>query len=208
MSPAKKLRIAVLISGTGRTLRNLIEKIAEGKLSAEIPIVIASTPNAKGLQYAEKENIPIRVIEKKDYTTREEFSEAIFSICREFNIRNVIMGGFVKLLAIPEDFKNRVLNIHPSLIPSFCGKGFYGSLVHEGVLKHGVKITGCTVHFVDNEYDHGPIILQKAVEVLENDTPDSLNDRVFEKECVAYPEAIQLLAEDRVGVEGRKVKIR
>ena len=202
------MKIGVLISGTGRSLHNILNRIADGKLSTEVVLVIASTPNAKGLQYAEKANIPIRIIEKKDFATQELFSESVFAACREFNVDYAVMGGYVKLLTIPKDFENRVLNIHPSLVPAFSGKGFYGSLVHEAVIKYGVKLSGCTVHFVNNEYDRGPVILQKAVPVLETDTPDSINDRVFETECIAYPEALQLLADKRITVEGRRVRIK
>ncbi len=208
MSATKTIRIAVFISGTGRTLLNLIERIADDKLSAEIVLVIASTPRASGLQYAEKNGIPIRIVEKKDFSDDNAFSEANFGPCREFRVDYVALGGYVKFLRIPRDFHNRVLNIHPSLVPAFCGKGYYGSLVHEAVLQYGAKISGCTVHFVDDEYDKGPVILQKAVEVRENDTPSTLNDRVFEAECLAYPEALQLLAENRIVVEDRKIRIR
>ncbi|MGL6193868.1 MAG: phosphoribosylglycinamide formyltransferase [Thermoguttaceae bacterium] len=204
----QKLKLAVLISGTGRTLHNIIKLSNEGKLSAEVSVVISSTPNAKGLQYAEKEGIPINIIEKKDYETRDEFSKAVFDVCRELKVNYVIMGGYVKLLEIPADFHNRVLNIHPSLVPAFSGKGYYGSLVHEAVLQYGAKLSGCTVHFVDNKYDEGPVIMQRSVDVHENDTPASLNDRIFEQECIAYPEAIQLLAEGRITVDGRRVKIK
>ena len=118
------------------------------------------------------------------------------------------MAGYLQLLPIPQSFNNKVVNIHPSLIPSFCGKGFYGHRVHEAALDYGVKVSGCTVHFVNSDYDNGPVILQKTVPVLDNDTAETLNDRVFyEAECIAYPEAIQLLAEGRVSVDGRRVSI-
>ncbi len=117
------------------------------------------------------------------------------------------MGGFLKQLTIPSDFANRVVNIHPALVPAFCGRGFYGHRVHEAVLEYGAKLSGCTVHFADNQYDHGPVILQKAVPVLDDDTPESLAARVFQAECEAYPEAIQLIADNRVRVEGRRVRI-
>lgn len=201
------IKIAVLISGTGRTLDNFIERINEGTLDVQIELVVASTPNAKGLQYAEKASIPIRVVEKNDFQTQEAFSEEIFQACRVAEVDYVVMGGFIKLLTIPEDFTNRVLNIHPSLIPSFCGRGFYGSAVHEAVLGYGVKVSGCTVHFVNNAYDQGPVFIQKTVPVLDTDTSATLSDRVFEVERIAYPEALQLLAEKRVVVEGRLVKI-
>lgn len=204
----KKLRLIVLISGTGRSLQNVLNHINDGSLSAEVLKVISSTPSAKGLQYAEMATIPIEIIEKKDYENRAQYSEAIFKHARDLKVDYVMMAGFLKLLDIPEDFQNKVLNIHPSLIPAFCGKGFYGRHVHEEAIAYGVKLTGCTVHFVNAEYDRGPVLLQKAIPVLENDTPETLNDRVFELERIAYPEALQLLAEGRVTVVGRKVKIK
>ncbi|GHT21097.1 phosphoribosylglycinamide formyltransferase [Planctomycetales bacterium] len=203
----KKIRIAVLISGTGRTLKNFIERIQSNKLSAEIVVVIASAANLVGLQYAEEESIPVEIIERSQYDSLSEFSEANFNVCRSYQADYVILAGYFRLLQIPKDFENRVLNIHPSLIPAFCGKGYYGNIVHSKALEYGVKISGCTVHFVDQEYDNGPILLQKAVEVYEDDTPDKLNDRVFAAECQAYPEALEMIAEGRVSVKGRKVKV-
>ena len=203
----RNIKIVVLISGTGRSLNNMVHKINAGELSAEIVHVIASTTRASGLQYAERARIPISIIEKKNSTT-QEFSEAIFALCRETQCDYVVLAGFLKLLEIPEDFTNRVVNIHPSLTPSFSGKGYYGNHVHEAVLEYGAKITGCTVHFVDNDYDRGPVLLQRAIPVLETDTPETLNNRVFEAECGAYPEALQCLAEERVTVRGRIVRIR
>lgn len=204
----KKLRLAVLISGAGRTLRNFLDRIEAGTLPAEIPIVISSDATAAGLQFAEEEDsTDIEVVERARYENLRAFSDANFEICRRNHVDYVVLAGYLKYLEIPKDFENRVLNIHPSLIPSFCGRGFYGNIVHAKALEYGVKISGCTVHFVDQDYDSGPIILQRAVEVLEDDTPDSLNDRIFEAECEAYPEAIRLLAEGRVSVQGRIVKI-
>jgi len=203
----KKNKLAVLISGTGRTLKNMIDRIKAGTLDAEIKLVVSSSSSARGLQYAEEEVIPIEIMERPDFKSQGEFSTAIFDACRKAGVDYVAMAGYIKFLDIPDDFTNRVLNIHPSLVPSFCGKGYYGDHVHAKVLEYGVKITGCTVHFVDQKYDNGPVILQKAVEVLETDTVASLNDRVFEAECEAYPEAIRLLAEGRGNVVGRIVKI-
>jgi phosphoribosylglycinamide formyltransferase-1 len=188
------LRIAVLISGGGTTLRNLIEKIQAGTLAAEIRFVISSNPNAAGLRFAEAAKIPTLVVEKNKSLSAEAFSEAIFSPCREANVEYVVMGGFLKHVLIPPDFQNRVLNIHPALLPAFGGKGMYGLRVHEAVLAAGAKQSGCTVHFVDNEYDHGPILLQRQVDVLKGDTPESLQARVFAAECDAYPAALNLLA--------------
>jgi len=204
---AKKLRLAVFISGTGRTLKNFIDRIRADTLSAEIVVVLSSVANVVGLQYAEEESIPIEIVERSHYESLGEFSEANFSICRAVRADYVILAGYLRRLEIPSDFENRVLNIHPSLTPSFCGRGYFGNIVHSKALEYGVKISGCTVHFVDQEYDSGPIILQKAVEVYEGDTADTLNDRVFDAECQAYPEAIELLAQERVSVKGRIVKI-
>jgi formyltetrahydrofolate-dependent phosphoribosylglycinamide formyltransferase len=196
----------VLISGGGTTLRNLLEKIAAGTLNVRVRLVISSSADARGLQYAKEADIPARVVNPRTYASPEEFSEAIFESCREAQVEIVVMGGFLKHVLIPADFENRVVNIHPALIPAFCGKGYYGSRVHTAVLEYGAKISGCTVHFADNEYDHGPIILQKTVPVLDDDTPESLAGRVFERECEAYPEALNLLAAGRLRVEGRRVR--
>jgi formyltetrahydrofolate-dependent phosphoribosylglycinamide formyltransferase len=204
---AKKIRLAVLISGTGRTLKNFIDRIRTGNLSADITVVISSAANVVGLQYAEEESIPIEIVERSQYGSLTEFSEANFNVCRAMKADYVVLAGYLRRLEIPKDFENRVLNIHPSLIPAFCGKGYYGNIVHAKALEYGVKISGCTVHFVDQEYDSGPIILQKAVDVYENDTPNQLNDRVFAAECQAYPEAVEMLAQGRVTVKGRLVKI-
>ena len=204
---SNKIKLAVLISGTGRTLKNMINRSKEGTLDAEIKLVISSSSSARGLQYAEEEVIPIEILERPDFKSQGEFSTAIFDVCRKAEVDYVVMAGYIKFLDIPDDFTNRVLNIHPSLVPAFCGKGYYGDHVHSKVLEYGVKITGCSIHFVDQKYDNGPVILQRAVEVLETDTVASLNDRVFDAEREAYPEALQLLAEGRVSVVGRIVKI-
>jgi len=201
-------RIAVLISGGGTTLRNLIEKIAAGQLPVEIALAISSNPAARGLQFAHEAGIPGVVIERKNFATQDDFSRAIFDPCRRARTQLVVMGGFLKRVTIPEDFANRVVNIHPALVPAFCGERFYGHRVHQSVLEYGAKLSGCTVHFADNQYDHGPVILQSAVPVLDDDTPETLAARVFEAECEAYPEALRLIAAGRVSVEGRRVRIR
>jgi phosphoribosylglycinamide formyltransferase-1 len=197
----------VLISGGGTTLRNLIQRIEAGSLAGEIRLVVASTGKAGGLRFAEAAGIPSAVVRRKDFPSRDAFSADIFDRCRQAGAELVVMGGFLKQLTIPEDFSNRVVNIHPALIPSFCGDGMYGHFVHEAVLDYGAKVSGCTVHFADNEYDHGPVIVQKAVPVLDDDTPQSLAARVFEAECEAYPEVLNLIAAGRVRVEGRRVRI-
>jgi len=207
VKPARPLRIAVLISGTGRSLSNMIERIKAGELGCDIRLVVSSTPDAMGLRFAEMAGIPMAVLEGKDFPSQDDYSRAIFGRVRSAGVELVVLAGFLKRLTIPDGFAHRVVNIHPALVPSFCGKGLYGHHVHEAALAYGVKLSGCTVHFVDNEYDHGPVILQMAVPVLDNDTPDTLADRVFATECQAYPKALQLIAKGRVRVEGRRVYI-
>jgi formyltetrahydrofolate-dependent phosphoribosylglycinamide formyltransferase len=201
------LRVAVLLSGSGTTLQNLLDRIADGRLAARIVLVVSSNPRAFGLQRAEMAGIPSAVVERKACADDREFSERIFTLCRQADAQLVCMAGFLKLLLIPDDFRCRVLNIHPSLIPAFCGHGFYGHRVHEAVLAAGVQVSGCTVHFADNEYDHGPIILQRQVPVVPGDTPESLALRVFTQECETYPEAIKLFAQKQLAVDGRQVRI-
>ncbi|MFH1268841.1 MAG: phosphoribosylglycinamide formyltransferase, partial [Planctomycetota bacterium] len=193
--------------GGGTTLRNLIEKIDAGSLDVEIRLVLSSTRKAGGLQYAEKAGIPTAVVAGKDFGSQDEFSAAVFGRCRQAGVDLVVLGGFLKRVTVPEGFTNRVVNIHPALIPSFCGEGMYGHFVHEAVLEYGVKVSGCTVHFADNQYDHGPVIAQKAVPVGDDDTPETLAARVFQAECEAYPEVLNLIAAGRVNVEGRRVRI-
>jgi formyltetrahydrofolate-dependent phosphoribosylglycinamide formyltransferase len=201
------LRIVVLISGGGTTLKNLLAKKSAGELDTEIKLVISSSAKARGLEIAAAAGIPTLVLSGKKYPTPAAYSEAIFSACRDQAVDYVVMGGFLSYVPIPADFENRVLNIHPALIPAFCGKGFFGHHVHEAVLEYGVKISGCTVHFVDNQYDHGPVVLQRPVPVLDDDTPDTLAARVFEAECEAYPEALRLLGSGSVSVDGRRVRV-
>ncbi len=188
------LPIAVLISGGGTTLRNLIEKIREGSLPVEIRLVISSDPAAKGLEFATAAGVKSLVVEKQKGLSNEQFSEAVFDPCRAAGVKYVVMGGFLKHVLIPPEFQHRVLNIHPALLPKFGGKGMYGLKVHEAVIAAGEKVSGCTVHFVDNEYDHGPTILQWQVPVLPGDTPETLQARVFTAECKAYPQVLRTLA--------------
>jgi len=199
------LSIAALISGGGTTLKNLIDRIADGRLDATISLVISSNPAAKGLRFAEEAGIPTHVFERRAHSSDDDYSYAIFSVCRNANVDLVVMGGFLKFLPIAPDFDNRVMNIHPALIPNFCGKGMYGDRVHAAVLESGVGETGCSVHFVDNQYDHGPIILQRTVPVEPGDTVETLQRRVFAAECEAYPEAIALFASGRLRVVDGKV---
>ncbi len=205
--PSLPMPVAVLLSGTGRTLDNLLARIESDRLPIRIARVISSHAGVRGLQIAADAGIDHRVVAPGDYRSVEEYSHAIFESCREVAARLVVMAGFIRFVRIPSDFDCRVVNIHPSLIPAFCGKGFYGSRVHQAVLEYGVKLTGCTVHFVDNQYDHGPIIMQQAVPVLDGDTADRLAARVFEAECQLYPAAIAAIATNRVHVEDRWVRI-
>ncbi len=205
--PLSPLRLAVLVSGGGTTLRNLLTKIEEGELDARVVTVISNNPAARALEFARQAGVPTAVVERRSFPSVTEFSEAVFGHVRAAEPQLVAMGGFLKRVDIPPDFHNRVMNIHAALIPAFCGHGYYGHRVHQAVLDHGVKITGCTVHFVDQEYDHGPIILQATVRVLDDDTAETLAARVFEAECEAYPRAIRLFAEGKLHVEGRRVRI-
>ncbi len=204
---AQNLCLAVLLSGSGTTLQNLLDRSTAGRLPARIVQVVASRADAYGLERARQAGVPAAAVERKACGSREEFSRSIFDLCRRAGADLVCMAGFLQLLVIPDDFMGRILNIHPSLIPAFCGKGFYGHHVHEAVLEYGAKVSGCTVHFTDNVYDHGPIVLQRVVPVLEGDTPNTLAARVFAEESEAYPEAIRLFANGRLRIEGRRVRI-
>lgn len=206
--PRSPLKLCVLISGGGTTLRNLLAKISAGELDARVELVLASSAKARGLDYAREAGIRTETLEQKQFSSLEAYSQAVFDACRASQCDIVVMAGFLKFVIIPDDFEWRVVNIHPGLIPAFCGLGFYGHHVHQAVLDYGAKLSGCTVHFVDNQYDHGPIILQRAVPVQDDDTADSLAARVFEAECEAYPEALQLIGAGRIAVAGRKVIIR
>lgn len=201
----RPIRLAVLISGGGTTLTNFLQKIASGELSATIPLVVASRPDCGGVARAQAAGLECVVVERKRHACVEDFSRAIFAHCREAKVDLVVLAGFLALLHVPDDFAWRVMNIHPALIPAFCGKGFYGHRVHEAVLARGVKVSGCTVHFADNHYDHGPIIVQKTVSVLDDDTPDTLAARVFFAECEAYPEAIRQYAAGRLEIDEHRV---
>src|SRR6476659_204076 len=204
-----KLKLAVLISGSGRTLKNFIDLAAEGHLPIDIRLVVSNSPTAGGLKFAEEANIPTQVIPRSDFSRggagSEAFGDKVFSACRDAGVDYVAMAGFMKLAPVPDDFAGRVVNIHPALIPAFCGAGMYGDRVHRAVLDAGVKVTGCTVHFVDNVYDHGPIIWQQPVPVFEDDTPDTLGKRVFEAEKEAYPHVLRMLAAGRIKLDGNRV---
>jgi len=200
------INLAVLISGGGRTLQNIIDHIEAGKLSARVVVVISSNPDAYGLVRAQEHGIDNFCVDRKKYSL-DEFNRKINEILARYDVDLICLAGFMHLFKYDKKYEGKIMNIHPALIPAFCGKGFYGERVHKAVLESGVKVTGCTVHFVDEQYDHGPIILQETVPVLDDDTVETLAARVFEKECQLYPRAIQLFAEGRLKVEGRRVKI-
>lgn len=199
--PDTPLQIAVLISGGGTTLINLHRCIEQGELPARIVCVICSNASAKGIERARHIGLDVAVIRPKDYADRNEYAEAIWRTIRESGAQLVCMAGFLTLLPIAEDYRGRVMNIHPALLPDFGGRGMYGHHVHEAVLAAGRRQSGCTVHFADDRYDHGPIILQRTCPVEPNDTPDTLAARVFEQECLAYPQAIRLFAEGKIELQ-------
>ena len=189
----RPLRLAVFISGSGRTLDNLLKRSAAGSLMAHVALVIANRGDIRGVEIAQKAGVSTTVLPRGELSVAD-WSEAIFNQCREASIDCVVMAGFLHLLEIPPDFTNRVINIHPSLLPAFGGKGFYGMHVHRAVLDRGCTVSGCTVHFVDNEYDHGRILLQQTVPVLSDDGPADLAARVFAAECDTLPQAINQIA--------------
>jgi len=205
------LKIAVLVSGGGTNLQAIIDAIDNGTITnTEIKVVISNNKNAYALERAKNHGIEGLCISPKDYEDRAKFNEAFLEKLNSYEVDLVVLAGF--LVVIPEmmikQYRNRIINIHPSLIPSFCGTGFYGLKVHEGVLSRGVKVTGATVHFVDEGTDTGPIILQKAVEVQQGDTPEVLQRRVMEQaEWMIMPQAIDLIANGRVSVVDGKVVI-
>ena len=206
------LRLGVLVSGGGTNLQAIIDRIEDKTITnAEIAVVISNNQGAYALERAKTHGIQAECISPKDFADREEFHKALLKELQKNKVDLVVLAGY--LVAIPpvivEAYPNRIINIHPSLIPSFCGTGFYGLKVHEGVLDRGVKVTGATVHFVDTGTDTGPIILQKAVEVRNGDTPQILQKRVMEEaEWKILPAAINLIANDRVTVENNRVFIR
>jgi phosphoribosylglycinamide formyltransferase 1 len=200
------IRLAVCVSGEGTTLQNLIDRIKARKLKAEIVQVIASRPRIGAIARAEAARIPL-ALASRNARGRTEFSTSVFEPIRHSKADLVILAGFLSLLNIPIEYKGRVINVHPSLIPAFSGEGYYGAKVHKAVIDSGVKVSGCTIHFADDNYDSGPIIQQCTVPVLEDDTPETLAARVFEEECKALPEAITMYAQGRLKVNGRRVRI-
>ncbi|MFW6153997.1 MAG: phosphoribosylglycinamide formyltransferase [Planctomycetota bacterium] len=203
----KPLRLVALISGGGTTVKNLRTHIVAGDLNARIAGVIASRP-CRGAEWAVQVGLPCSIIRRRDYADVDAFSAAVTEAVDAAEPDLVVLAGYLQLWRFPRAYDDRVMNIHPALLPSFGGRGMWGHHVHEAVLAAGCKVSGCTVHFCDHQYDTGPIIVQRCVPVLEGDTPEALAARVFEQECLAYPEAVRLFAEGRLAVEGRIVHVR
>ncbi|MBI4718093.1 MAG: phosphoribosylglycinamide formyltransferase [Planctomycetes bacterium] len=202
--PTTPLNLGVLISGGGRTLLNLHERILAGTLPAKIAVVVCSRAAARGVQRARDRGLNVQVVDRAGLAPKE-FQDRITAAVAGVDL--VCMAGFLSLWRFPEEFVGRVMNIHPALLPDFGGSGMFGHRVHEAVLAAGRSESGCTVHFCDNQYDHGPIILQRRVPVLPGDSAESLAARVFEQECLAYPLAIEWFAAGRLRLQGGKVSI-
>jgi len=203
-------RIGVLVSGGGSNLQAIIDSIEDRKLEAEIAVVISNRPDAFALERATRHGIPTVVIDHHDFQTVREFTEAIVDNLRKYGVELVCLAGFLRILdrVIVDAYPNRILNIHPALLPAFGGKGMYGHHVHEAVLASGAKYSGATVHLVTPETDVGPIVLQGIVKVDDNDTPESLAEKVLKIEHQIYPEAVKLVLEDRIMIDGLRTKLK
>ncbi|OGL41560.1 MAG: phosphoribosylglycinamide formyltransferase [Candidatus Schekmanbacteria bacterium RBG_13_48_7] len=201
--------LAVFASGRGSNLQSIIDSIEHGKLNARIRIVLSNNSNAGALERAKKYGIPAVHLSHKMFETESEFENHLLKLLSDLDVELICLAGYMKKLGLKtiETYRNRIINIHPALLPLFGGKGMYGMAVHEAVIKSGMKITGVSVHLCDEEYDTGAIITQRAIPLNEEDTPDSLAKRVLQVEHQLYPETIQLFAENRVHIEDRKVKI-
>ena len=205
------LKVAVCVSGGGTNLQAIIDRVKDGTITnTELVLVISNKPGAHALDRAAEAGIPSAVIEPKAYESREDFGAAMIDELKKAGADLVVLAGYLVILPVNlvRAFEGRMINIHPSLIPSHCGEGYYGLKVHESVLARGNKVTGATVHFVDEGTDSGPIILQKAVEVMDDDTPETLQRRVMEQaEWHILPKAIDLIANNRVAIEGKITRI-
>ena len=201
------MNLCVLASGRGSNLKSIIRSQKSGKISSKVAIVISNKSNSGALNIAKSYQIPNFHLSQKMFTSENEYVNNFFELLRNYDIDLIVLAGYMKLIPVDivKKFKNRIINIHPALIPSFCGKGLYGLKVHEAVLNYGAKVTGVTVHLVDEEYDTGPIVLQKTLKVKDDDTPESLQKRVLKWEHKMYPEAIKLFESKKFNIEGRKV---
>lgn len=204
------MNIAVFASGRGSNLMAILNAIKEGKLNAKISLVISNNSNAGALEIAKANGIDALHISRKQFSSDEEYVQKILNELKSRNVELIVLAGYMKKIPseIIKEYPNKILNIHPALLPSFGGKGMYGLNVHKAVIESGVKITGVTVHIVDEEYDHGPIVMQRAVEVRDDDTPETLAERVLKVEHEIYPQAIKLFVEGKIKVSGRKVIIK
>lgn len=204
------VNIGVLISGGGTNLQSLIDNIKEGDINGNIKLVISNKKDAYGLVRAEHEGIESLYINRREYSSDEEYNRKILEEFKKREVELVVLAGYLKVLSkeFVEEYRGRIINIHPSLIPSFCGKGYYGEKVHQSVLEYGAKITGATVHFVDEGTDTGQIIMQEAVEVKDDDTVETLKNRVLEVEHKILPMAVKLYCDRRIKIDGRKVVIK
>ncbi len=202
------IRLGVLLSGGGRTLLNILEHIKQGTLNAEVAVVISSRSTVAGVERARNAGLDVKIIRTKDYPDIDEFSRRIEQELVAAKVDLVVQAGWLCLWKIPARYESRVMNIHPALLPSFGGQGMWGHHVHEAVLAAGCKVSGCTVHFCTNQYDEGPIIVQRACQVKEDDTADTLAARVFDQECIAYPQAIKLFADGKIIVQGKRARIK
>ncbi len=205
-----QLRLGVLASGRGSNFEAILNNIQQSNLDASIQVVISNKSSAGALEIARKNGIPAVHISKKEFPEQEQFDEQLLSILAVYQVSFVVLAGYMKMLSpiIVRKFKNRILNIHPALLPSFGGKGMYGIHVHEAVLAYGCKVSGVTVHLVDEKYDTGPPVLQRCVPVQDDDTPETLAARVLKVEHQIYSEALQLFAQNRIEIIGRRVKIK
>lgn len=205
-------RIAVLVSGQGRgsNMQAIIDACRSGKINGEVALVLGVKDDAPAMECARSRQIPTLALSPKAFETTEAYDDAVLAALRSHGIDLICLAGYMRVLGqnVVDAFRNRIMNVHPALIPAFCGKGMYGHHVHEAVIERGVKFSGATVHLVDEEYDTGPIILQTVVPVLDDDTPDTLAARVLEAEHKTYTDAIALFAEGKLEVVGRKVKVK
>jgi phosphoribosylglycinamide formyltransferase 1 len=200
------INLAVLVSGSGTTLQNLIDRIAAGTLDARIVLVIASRDDLAARPRAERAGLRYEVVKRRDFATVEAFSDRIFGLFDACGVDLACCAGWLALLKIAPRYYHRVINVHPSLLPAFGGQGMYGQHVHQAVIDHGCKVSGCTVHFLDDEYDSGPILLQRTCAVRDDDTAAALAERVQAEERIAYPEAIELIAQKQIAIDGRRVR--
>ena len=204
-----QLKIGVLISGSGTNLQSLIDNTEKGQIDGKITVVISNKEDAYGLVRAKKHNISAVFVNQKDYDGIESYNDAVIEELKKHGVELVVLAGYLKILSLKfiDKYRNRIINIHPSLIPSFCGRGYYGLKVHEAAVNYGVKVSGATVHFVDEEADRGPIIIQETVKVNFNDTAEMLQKKVLKIEHKILPMAVKLFCEGRLDVVGRRVKI-